>query len=175
MQTDATTPNIVGPTIVGVVTSVLAVVCKRMQQLPTMLEHAVHLGKDSTHKNMETMCNVLAWPQQCLKSCANGYKICCAPLRWSRNKRSEGSCWPKRLTGFKPCSTTPNKTQQHVTGFANGPNIFKISNNFGSCWPTMLRLFVRAFSNYSKSARWQTLLVDPFLAAITVVLACWNL
>ena len=40
-----------------------------------MLEHAVHLGKDSTHKNMETMCNVLAWPQQFWKSCANGYNI----------------------------------------------------------------------------------------------------
>ena len=165
VQTDATTLNIVGPTIVGVVTSVLAVVCKRMQQLPTMLEHAVHLGKDSTHKNMETMCNVLAWPQQCLKSCANGYKICCAPLRWSRNKRSEGSCWPKRLTGFKPCSTTPNKTQQHATAFAN---------NVGTCWPTMLHLFARGFSNYSKSARGKTeLLLDPFLAAITVVLVCW--
>ena len=30
VQTDATTPNIVGPTMLGVVTSVLALMCKRM-------------------------------------------------------------------------------------------------------------------------------------------------
>ena len=75
VQTDATTPNTLRPTIVGVNTSVLAVVCKRMQQLPTMLGHAVHRGKDTTHKNMETMCNVRACPQQCWNSCANGYDI----------------------------------------------------------------------------------------------------
>ena len=31
VQTDATTPNIVGPTTLGVVASVLVVLCKRMQ------------------------------------------------------------------------------------------------------------------------------------------------
>ena len=31
LQTDATTPKIVRPTMLGVATSVLAVVCKRMQ------------------------------------------------------------------------------------------------------------------------------------------------
>ena len=33
VKTDATSPNIVGPTVLGVVASVLAVACKRMQQL----------------------------------------------------------------------------------------------------------------------------------------------
>ena len=42
----------VGPTMLGVVASVLAVVCKRMQQLPTMLGPAVHRGKDTTHKSL---------------------------------------------------------------------------------------------------------------------------
>ena len=37
MQTDATTPNIVAPTMLGVVASMLAVVCKRMQLFPTTL------------------------------------------------------------------------------------------------------------------------------------------
>ena len=56
--------------------SVLArVVYKRMQQLPPMLRPAVHHGKGTTHKNLETMCNVFAWPQLCWKSCANGSKI----------------------------------------------------------------------------------------------------
>ena len=52
MQTDATTPNIVAPTMLGVVACVLAVVCKWMQQLPTMLGPAVHRGKDTTHKSL---------------------------------------------------------------------------------------------------------------------------
>ena len=52
VQTDATTPNILAPTMFGVVACVLAVVCKRMQQLPTMLGPAVHRGKDTTHKSL---------------------------------------------------------------------------------------------------------------------------
>ena len=52
VQTDATTPNIVAPTILGVVACVLAVMYKRMQQLPTMLGPAVHRGKDTTHKSL---------------------------------------------------------------------------------------------------------------------------
>ena len=35
-----------------VVACVLAVVCKRMQQLPTILGPAVHRGKDTTHKSL---------------------------------------------------------------------------------------------------------------------------
>ena len=57
--------------MLGVVALVLAVVCKRMQQLPTMLGTVVHRGKDTTHKRLLTMCNALAWPQQCWRSCAN--------------------------------------------------------------------------------------------------------
>ena len=38
--------------VLGVAASVLAVVCKRMQQLPTTLEPAVHRGKDATHKSL---------------------------------------------------------------------------------------------------------------------------
>ena len=49
---NATTPNIVAPTVLGVLACVLAVVCKRMQQLPTMLGPAVHREKDTTHKSL---------------------------------------------------------------------------------------------------------------------------
>ena len=48
-QTGATTPNIVAPTMLEVVAFVLAVVCKRMQQLSTSLGLAVHRGKNTTH------------------------------------------------------------------------------------------------------------------------------
>ena len=50
-----------------VVALLLAVVYKRMQQLTTMLEPAVHCGKDTTYKtsfSKETMFNARAWPQQ---------------------------------------------------------------------------------------------------------------
>ena len=66
---------------------------------------------------------------------------CCATLWRSRNKRNVGSCWLKSLTGFKLCATTRNNIQQHATGCANGRNMHVTSNNVGSCWSTMLRLF----------------------------------
>ena len=48
------------PTMVGVVASVLAVVCKRMRQVPTMLGPAVRREKDIIQKTLETMCNARA-------------------------------------------------------------------------------------------------------------------
>ena len=75
MQTGATTPNIVAPTMLGVVACVLAVVCKRMQQLPTSLGPAVYRRKNTAHKSLQSMCNEGAWPQQCWKSCANESNI----------------------------------------------------------------------------------------------------
>ena len=51
VQTGATTPSIVAPTMLGVVACVL-VVCKRMQQLQTMLGPAVHRGKNTSHKSL---------------------------------------------------------------------------------------------------------------------------
>ena len=37
VQTDATTPNIVGPTMLGIVASVSSVACKRMQEFLTIV------------------------------------------------------------------------------------------------------------------------------------------
>ena len=39
--------------------------CKQMEQLSKMLGPAVHCGKDTTHKTLETMGIARAWPQQC--------------------------------------------------------------------------------------------------------------
>ena len=36
---------------------------------------AAHLGKDITHKTLETMCNTRARPQQRWKRCTNGFNI----------------------------------------------------------------------------------------------------
>ena len=87
VQTGATTPNIVVPTMLGVVACVLAVVCKRMQQLPTSLGPAVHRGKDTTHKSLKSISNERAWPQQCWKSCANGSNI--VALRFGDHRTKE--------------------------------------------------------------------------------------
>ena len=106
---DATTPNTVGPTILGVVASVLAVLCKWMQKLPT-----VHHGKDTTHKTLQTICDVRARPQPCWKELCKWIQHCCITLQRSRNKRNVGSFWLKILTSFKLCTTTPNIMQQGV-------------------------------------------------------------
>ena len=52
MQTGATTLKIMRPTMLAVVASVMAVVCKQVHQLSTMLGLAVHHGKDTTHKTL---------------------------------------------------------------------------------------------------------------------------
>ena len=109
VQTDATTPNIVGPTTLRVSASVLVVLYKRMQKLPTMLGPAVHCGKDTSQKTLETMCNAGSWPEQCWKSCANGSNV--VALRFGdHGTRNFGSCWFKSLTGF-------NNSQQQATTF----------------------------------------------------------
>ena len=124
-------------TRLAVVTSALAVLCKQIQQLPTMLGPAVHRGKDTSPKTLEIMCNARAWPQQCWRSCAiNGIQHCCATLRRSRNKRNVESGWLRSWAGSnfaQQHATTCNrvcKRTQHVT-----------SNNFESCWSTTLRPF----------------------------------
>ena len=49
--------------MLGVVASVLAMmVCKRMQELLSMLGPVVHRAKDTTYKTLQTMCNVRALP-----------------------------------------------------------------------------------------------------------------
>ena len=83
-------------------TSVLAVECTRMQQLPSMLVPAVHCGKDTTHKTLKTMCNLRAWPQQLmLEEVCKRIQHCCATLRRSQKKRNVGSCWLKTLFANK--------------------------------------------------------------------------
>ena len=52
VQTDATTPNIVGPTMLGVVAFVLAVVSKRTQQLPTTYNRVCKRTQHVTSNNI---------------------------------------------------------------------------------------------------------------------------
>ena len=52
VQTDVTTPNIVGPTMLGVVAFVLAVVSKRTQQLPTTYNRVCKRTQHVTSNNI---------------------------------------------------------------------------------------------------------------------------
>lgn len=60
----------------------LAVVCKRIIDPPTMLGPAVHKREGSVKVfSMETMCNACEGPHHCWKSCVNGSNI--VALRFS--------------------------------------------------------------------------------------------
>ena len=81
------------------------VVCKQLQ---TLLGPAVHRGKDTTHKTLETMCNARAWLQQCWKSCANGSNIVALRFGDHRTKEILG------VVGSK-FWTVSNFAEQHAT------------------------------------------------------------
>ena len=108
--------------MLGVAASLLAVVCKQMQQLQAMLGPAVHRGKGMTYKTLETMCNASAWLQQCWKSCANGSKI--VALRFDDHETKEmlgvvgSKVWP--VSNFA-------QTQQHATRCRNGRNMYHLT------------------------------------------------
>ena len=91
VQTEATTPNNNFATLLGVVASVLAVVCKRMQQLPTTLGPAVHHGKDTTQKTLEITCSARAWPLTTLEELCSWIQHCCA--RYASAITEQKKCW----------------------------------------------------------------------------------
>ena len=103
-----------------------------------MLGPAVHRGKDTTHKTLQTMCNERAWPQQFWKSCANRSNI--VALRF-------GDHGTKQMLGekFDQFQTLCNNSQQHPTTCNRVCKRTQhvTSNNVGSCWPTIMRPFAR--------------------------------
>ena len=115
--------------MLGVVACVLAVVCKRMQQLSTSLGPAVHRGKNTTHKSLKSMRNECAWPQQCWKSFANGSNI--VALRFGDHGTKEmlgvggWKVWP--VSNFaQRHATTSNSMQRGVETDA--------TCNIQQCW-----------------------------------------
>ena len=115
MLTDATTPNIVAPTMLGVVACVLAVVCKRMQQLPTMLGPAVH-----TDPTLLRYASAITEQKKCWELLAE---------KFDRFQTLRNNTQQHPATCNRVCKWT-----QLVT-----------SHNVGSCWPTTLRPFARGF------------------------------
>ena len=121
-QTNATTPNIVGATMSGVIACVLAVVCKRMQQLPNLQCIVGRIQPISLCK----LCVISVRGPNNVGRAVQRIQHCCATLRRSRNKTNVGSCWLKSLTGFKLCATTRNNMQQGVQTDA--------TCNIQQCW-----------------------------------------
>ena len=106
--------------MLGVVVSTLAMVCKWMKQLPTMLAH--HACCSITRSYClavckETTCNAHAWPQDCWKSCANGSNIFTLCFSDHRTKEMLGFVASKGwlVSNFaQQLITTCNNMQQGV-------------------------------------------------------------
>ena len=71
-------------------------------------------------------------------------------LRYASAITDQKKCWELLTEKFDRIQTLRNNTQQHPTT-CNGVckrTQHVTSNNVGSCWPTMLRLFSRGLKNY---------------------------
>ena len=122
VQKDATTPNIVGPTLLEDVVFVLVMVCTRMQQLPTIFGPAVHRGKDTTH---ETFLNtlILSWRVRGHNNVGRAVQTDPTLLRYASTITEQKKCWELfaqkfNLTRFKLRATACKrvcKRTQHVT------------------------------------------------------------
>ena len=126
--------------MLGVVACVLAVVSKRMQQLPTMLGPTVHGGKDTTHKSLYCIMS-LRGPNNVGRAVQSDPTM----LRYASVIAEKKKCWEllaESLTCFKLCATTSNNMQQGVQTDAtcNIQQCWELR-----CWPTMLRPFARGF------------------------------
>ena len=147
--------------MLGVVASVLAVVCKRVQQLLTMLGPALHLGTDTTHKTLQTMRNTRAWPEQCWKNCANGSNVVALRFCDHGTKEMLGVAGSKvwLVSNFaQQLPTTCNRVCKRPGGVT--------SKNVGSCWPTMLRPFAWDLTLMTAIAFFDVLL------AVTILVLC---
>ena len=120
--------------MLGVVASTLPVLCKQLHQLPIILGPAVHRGKDTTHKILETMYFAHAWPQQCWKSCTDNNGSNTVVLRFGDHRTEEmlEVVGPKfwLVSNFRQqLPKIDDSMQQHGTGCAD-----VTSDNFGSYW-----------------------------------------
>ena len=113
-------PKIIRPTMLWVIAFVLAVVCKRTQQLPTLLGPAVHRrGKDTDLKDFvnskKTMFNARAWPQQRWKCCHMHYITDLTLLGYASVITEQKKSWELLVSKFDWCQTLHNNSQQHAT------------------------------------------------------------
>ena len=137
--------------------------CKRTQQLPTLLRQQCWELLRACWQwcaNGRNQCIVgRIQPISLCKTCVMsvrgpnnvGRAVQTDPtlLRYASAITEQKKCWELLAEKFDRFQTLRNNTQQHPTT-CNG--VCKrmqhvTSNNFGSCWPTLLRPFARGFNN----------------------------
>ena len=71
-------------------------------------------------------------------------------LRYASAITDQKKCWELLTEKFDRIQTLRNNMQQHPTTCNRVCKLTQhvTSNNVGSCWPTMLRLFSRGLKNY---------------------------
>ena len=138
MQTDAP------PIMLGVVVCVLAVVCKRMQRLPTMLGPAVHRERIQPI----SLCKPCVMSVRGPNNVGRAVKTDATLLRYALAITEQKKCWELLAEKFDRFQTLCNNTQQHPTTCNRVCKRTQhvTSNNAGSCWPTMLHPFAWGFT-----------------------------
>ena len=126
-----------------VIASALPVLYKQLHQLPIILGPAVHRGKDTTHKILETMYFAHAWPQQCWKSCTDNNGSNTVVLRFGDHRTEEmlevvgPKFWP--VSNFRQqLPKIDDSMQQHGTGCADGTTC-----NVGQFWELLASKLAR--------------------------------
>ena len=127
-----------------------------------MLVPAVHRGRNTTRKTLKTICNALAWPRQCWKSCAIGFNT--VALRFGNHSLPRSRFWMSRnapsketfggalrdiqktaaretttMTEQKKCWELLAQKFDRFQTFPNNSQQHATCNiqNVGRCWPTM--------------------------------------
>ena len=132
MQTEATTPNSVGPRMLGVVASVLAMVWKRTKNLSTMSGPAVHRGKDRIQP-------IRLWRPSVMRvgGPSNvGRDVQTVP---SKDKRNVGELLARKFDRFQTLRYNSQHEQHGTTCNSACKRTQQLtSNNAGSCWPSIM-------------------------------------
>ena len=127
LQTDATTPKMVRPTMLGVVASVLAVVCKRMQQLPTLLRPAMCIVERIQLTPRRPCVRGVRGPNNVGRALGRGVQTDPTLLRYaSVITKKKKKCWELFAQKFDQFEILRNKMQQGVQTDA--------TCNIQKCW-----------------------------------------
>ena len=104
--------------MLGVVAYVLAVVCKRMQQLPPMLGPAVYRGRTQPI----SLCKLCVMSVRGPNNVGRAVQTDPTLLRYASAITEQNKCWELLAEKFDRFQTLRSNTQQHATGCANGRN-----------------------------------------------------
>ena len=107
-QTNATTRNIVGATMLGVIACVLAVVCKRMQQLPNLQCIVGRIQPIS-------LCKLCVISVRGPNNVGRAVQTDPTLLRYASAITEQKKCWELLAEKFDRFQTLRNNTQQHPT------------------------------------------------------------